>query len=225
MWIFSKISGSSGFRPFTIAQGRGFTLVELLVASGIILIITSVLLFRHERFNSSTLLRSLSYSIALSVRQAQLYGTSVRETAAGSAVFPSYGVYFKSGSGNDKQYFLGADTNGDSSIATDGSEDVSPPSPYTLNGNYEISAFCAYTDSGASHCYTFDGVANDIIDALTIRFERPNPDALFSTSQSGYSYIEACVEVESPGEDTRAITVTNTGQISVSESAGVCDTS
>ncbi len=219
MWIFSRTLRSSKRRPLI----GGFTLIELLVASSIIIVITIVLLFRQGRFNSSTLLRSLSYSVALSVRQAQLYGTSVRETTAGSNVFPSYGVYFKSGSAT--QYFFGADINGDGVIATGGSEDVSP-SPYNVRGGYEIKNFCAYVaGSGAAHCYTDDGISNDIISTLTIRFVRPNPDALFATSQSGYQYSSACIEMESPGEDTRAITVTSTGQISVGGSATTCTTS
>lgn len=188
---------------------RGFTVIELMVASSIIIVITTVLLFRHERFNSSTILRSLSYSVALSVRQAQLYGTSVRETSSGSAVFPSYGLYFKSG--DTTHYFLAADSNANNVIATDGSEDISPPSPYTISGGYMIKDFCAtVVATGVNHCKS-----TGEIDTLTVRFVRPNLDALVSTNQSGYQYSSAYIQLESPGEDTRGITVTSTGQISV----------
>ncbi|OGC80690.1 hypothetical protein A2943_02235 [Candidatus Adlerbacteria bacterium RIFCSPLOWO2_01_FULL_51_16] len=196
------------------ASLRGFTVIELVVASSIIVIITTVLLFRHGQFNSSILLRALSYSVALSIRQAQLYGTSVRETASGSATFPSYGVYFKSGDAT--HYFLGADSNPiNNTIATDGSEDVTPPSPYKIGSGFQIKSFCATVAStGADHCYTNDGISNDTITTLTIRFLRPNPDALIVTD-AGAVYSQAYVQLESPGEDTRGITVTSTGQISV----------
>ena len=207
MWIFSQHSRFSKRRP---ALG-GFTIIELLVASSIIIIITTVLLFRQGRFNSSTLLRSLAYSVALSVRQAQTYGTSVRETAPGGIFAPSYGVYFKSG--DTTHYFLAADLNSNGSIATDGSEDVSP-SPYTIRGDYQIKDFCAYVQgSGALHCKS-----NGIITVLAIRFVRPNPDAIFVTDQAGYQYSSAYIQLESPGEDTRSITITTTGQISVGTS-------
>src|SRR3569623_987777 len=91
---------------------RGFTLIELLVVISIMLILTSVFVLRQQRFNSSTLLRSLAYSIALSVRQAQVYGTSVRESSAGAfssnTSAKSYGIYFSSGSTGS--YILFADS-------------------------------------------------------------------------------------------------------------------
>ena len=208
MWIFSKAFRFFGRR---LPAGRqGFTLIELLVVSSIVIIITTVLLFRHERFNSATLLRSLGYSVALSIRQAQLYGTSVREVTSGGIFAPSYGIYFKSG--DTTHYFLAADLNQNGAIATDGSEDVSP-SPYNINGGYQIKDFCAYVASGgAAHCKS-----NGIITSFTIRFVRPNPDALFVTDAPGgpYLYSSAYIQLESPGEDTRGITITTTGQISV----------
>ena len=60
------------------SKRRGFTLIELLVVMSIMLILTSLFILRQQRFNSSTLLQSLAYSVALSVRQAQVYGTSIR---------------------------------------------------------------------------------------------------------------------------------------------------
>src|SRR3990167_11377146 len=63
----------------SLARSRGFTLVELIVVSAIILLITGFVMFQQAKFNSATLMRSLTYSVALSMRQAQVYGTSVRE--------------------------------------------------------------------------------------------------------------------------------------------------
>ena len=83
------------FRRFFSKRASGFTLVELIVVSAIILVISLFILFQQAKFNSSTLLRSLTYSVALSVRQAQVYGTSVRGFSSGGTVaFGSgYGVY------------------------------------------------------------------------------------------------------------------------------------
>lgn len=214
MWIFSKAFCSSRSRSWS----SGFTLIELLVVSSIVIIITIVILFRHERFNSATLLRSLAYSVALSVRQAQLYGTSVRETSAGGIFAPSYGTYFKSG--DTTNYFLAADLNSNGTIAIDGSEDVSP-SPYRIHGNYAIKDFCATQSNSARHCRS-----TGEINVLLVRFSRPNPDALFVTNvnPSPNTYTRSCIELESPGEDTRIVSITNTGQIHVGTSGTTCVT-
>ncbi len=42
-----------------------------MVVVAIITFLTGIFLFQQKRFDSSTLLRSLAYSVALSVRQAQ----------------------------------------------------------------------------------------------------------------------------------------------------------
>src|SRR3569832_1656292 len=101
------------FSHWSYSGKRGFTLIELLVVISIMLILTSIFVLRQQRFQSSTLLRSLAYSVALSVRQAQVYGTSIRENVVGafdtSSAAKAYGVYFSSGSTGS--YILFADAN------------------------------------------------------------------------------------------------------------------
>jgi hypothetical protein len=67
----------------------------MLVVSSIVLLITAFVIFQQQKFNSSTLLRSLTYSVALTVRQAQVYGTSVRgfTSSSGTTFGSGYGVY------------------------------------------------------------------------------------------------------------------------------------
>lgn len=219
MWTSFQPSRTSSIS----SSPSGFTLIELLVATSIVVIITSVMLFRHEQFNSSTLLRSLAYSVALSVRQAQLYGTSVRETGPSGVFADSYAVYFD---GDPTQYFLAADVNENGAIAIDGSEDVSP-SPYSIQGGYTISNFCTVR-LGISEC-----MSNSFIDYLVITFRRPDTDACFATdvfpnaclSGGSQVYESACIEIASPAGDTRTVTVTNTGQISVEVAGSTCTAS
>src|SRR3989344_3869307 len=74
---------------------RGFTLIELLVVLSIMLVITGVFLVRNQQFNSAILLRSLSYQVALSIRQAQVFGVGVKEDGAGTGNFSARdGVQF-----------------------------------------------------------------------------------------------------------------------------------
>src|SRR3569623_492425 len=128
---------------------RGFTLIELLVVISIMLILTSVFVLRQQRFNSSTLLRSLAYSIALSVRQAQVYGTSIRESSIGAfdanTSAKAYDVYFSSGSTGS--YILFADNNNNGQY--DSGENVQV---FTLSTGYVISKFCATTSTSVQRC-------------------------------------------------------------------------
>jgi prepilin-type N-terminal cleavage/methylation domain-containing protein len=236
MWTYFKRFRSSFSRGLPVS-GRGFTLIELLVVSLIIVLITGTVLFRQQRFNSSTLLRSLSYSVALSMRQAQVYGVSVRENSAGSGTFASgYGVYFNtSGLADSNHYLLFADRGNGALDLSGGSFDLNAngilcetnedclTQRFTIgNGrsagaDYVISAFCAHNISGTTVC-------SPAITNLTVYFRRPNPDACFATSQNAAAcgvgataaYDYAYVQMKSIGStDWRTIKVSNTGQISV----------
>ncbi len=79
-------------------MSRGFTLVELLISCGIIAIVSSLVLVKYSAFDSTTLLKSTAYDIALSLREAQVKSVSVvnNGTSAGAFDYP-YGVSFHSG--------------------------------------------------------------------------------------------------------------------------------
>lgn len=193
---------------------RGFTLVELVVVISIMLVLTSIFLIRQQQFNSSTLLRSLAYSVGLTVRQAQLYGTSIRENVSGAFdagnAAKAYGVYFASAS--PSSYILFADVNNNG--AYDAGESVQA---FTINTGYTISKFCA-TAGGVQQCTN----SATPLTYLTMLFRRPNPDSCFATNLSASAcqigaasvYSSAYVQIKN-GTVTRSINVTLTGQISV----------
>lgn len=217
------------------ASSRGFTLIELLVVSAIIVLITAFVLFRQEGFNSSTLLRSLSYSIALSVRQAQVYGVSVRESAAGSGKFaPGYGVFFAGSTGlaDLNHYLIFADIYPSSggNGRYDANQVPAEELPRFTIGNgrgtdYLIKNICAHAISGGDQCTASVPATSPAITSLTIYFRRPNPDACFATSQNPGAcatattppvYDYAYVQIKSfTGTDYRTIKISSTGQIAV----------
>lgn len=207
---------------------RGFTLLELMVVITIVVVVTALILVRQTQFNSSTLLRSLAYSVALSMRQAQVYGTTIFgiATAPGSCVggtysggncfAAAYGVFF---SGGDRvRYSLFGDLNnsgkydsGDGIIQT-----------FELGTGYQLSRFCAGRSSnGSQECWLSDGSGS--VSELSIVFKRTNPDACFatntnpSTCSSGGTelYSSSSVQITSGTGDTRTVIVTTTGQIAV----------
>lgn len=215
---------SKAHAPHVVRSARGFTLIELLVVFAIMTVLTAILLFQHQRFESSTLLRSLAYNLALSIRQAQVYGTSVRQfgTSAGSFSY-SYGVYFTTQSPETKTYILFADANGNKVYDASPDEKVQL---FNLGSGYRLNGFCGIngTNMFCNTCPTINppGVTTCLgggsgISTLTVYFKRPNPDALFSSSSGGAVYSQVYLQVRGPSGDTRGITITSTGQISVGE--------
>ena len=187
---------------------RGFTLVELLVVMGIFVVITGLILADNNRFGGAILLENLAYDVALSVRQAQVYGISVRQFETVSFQV-SYGMYFTVGS----SYSLFGDKNGNG--LWDGGEDVSP-SPYDIGRGFGISKLCA--PKGA------DEGCIDTRARLDIVFKRPEPDACisangatsFNTSGVCISTTESArIVLTSPRGDTRSVIVEKSGQIAV----------
>ena len=191
----------------------------MVVVFAIIALISAFVLVRQSRFNSSTLLRSLAYSVALSVRQAQIYGAAVRGFTTGSTVTfaSSYGVYFApTGSNPITRYTLFADYD------NDGRHDTTPVDEtvqsFDIRNGYSINKFCATKIDGSMDCWNA-GVTS-VLNRIAILFKRPNPDALFVTNIAGTSYVKACIQLNSPGEDTKTVSISSTGQISVNPQTG-----
>ncbi len=77
---------------------KGFSLPELIIVIAIFAIITTIAMFDQARLNSNTLLTNMAYEIALSVREAQVYGIGVRDssfsTTATGIFSGQYGTHF-----------------------------------------------------------------------------------------------------------------------------------
>jgi len=171
---------------------RGFSLIELIVSIAIIAVITAVVLAQYGSFNSITLLNSLAYDVALSIREAQVLGISVR--GDDGAFSSAYGMHFTSGD----TYMLFVDRNDDGNY--DSGEEVSS---YTIGQNNEVVDLCANT--------TCDLATLDVL------FLRPNPDALVYTDPSVSAISSSRVVVGSPDGNTRTVRIWPTGQIAIEQ--------
>ncbi len=213
MLIYFKHFRRSFYKRPALSLSKGFTLIELIVVSAIILIITGFIMFQQAKFNSATLMRSLTYSVALSIRQAQVYGTSVKEFSGTFA--PGYGVYFPTSGASANTYWLFADivpaSVGDGAYTN--STEALPT--FTLGKGYIIGSLCA-VQVGGSTCTS--------VSSLTVFFRRPNPDACIATNVAPAAcapggtavYSSAYIQLLSTGNnDTRRVKVSNTGQIAV----------
>ncbi len=179
----------------------GFTLIEMLVVVAIIVIVTSLALAKNSQFNNTILLSDTAYDISFSIRQAQVYGLSVREfTGSGiSSTFSvGYGVYFSANT--PSQYTLFVDIDRDHLYQN-------PPDAIEqsiiLRNNYKIATLCG-SRSGTETCD---------LSSLAVAFERPNPDTFMSSG--GVAYDSVRLVLQARGGDTRSINIFTTGQISV----------
>ena len=190
-------------------RSGGFSLIELLVVLGMLVLITTVTLVSHFSFNSSIVLSSLAYDIALSIRQAQVFGLAVREYKDEFSAIPNptfdtgYGVHFDSST--PKSYILFADT--DRQLDYDGVTERDEV--FTIGRGNFISEFCATNSVPIEKCSS-----TGVITYLDIIFDRPDPEAIIKTNL-GETYGSARIVISSPRGNERVIRIFSTGQISV----------
>lgn len=184
---------------------KGFTLVELLVTISIFVILTGVVLFNQNKFNSTILLTNLAYDTALTIRQAQTYGINIKEfvTPGNTSEFKPYGVYFTYDEKTSFILFVDIDEDGFYDSGSDGLVNR-----YSIKrGNY-ISDICV--QSGAGTCLPSS------ISELNIVFKRPNPDALIRTNNTDSNlYDKAIITLGNPDGSTRNVVVQANGLIEI----------
>lgn len=182
---------------------RGLSLIELLVTTAIMVVITGVVLANNSRFNSSVLLSNAAYDIALSVRGAQVFGISTREYAGQFNV--GYGIHFAS----PTEYFLFADLDVAQNKRYDAGIDEIVE-VYRLGRGHSILRYCGTRADLTDECSDAGTISH-----LDIAFQRPDPDSVM-TSNTPSLYSRARVVVQSAMGETRTISIQSTGQISVS---------
>jgi len=182
----------------------GFTLIELVVTLGIFTVMTAMVLANYPAFNTRIARDVLVQNIALSIREAQVSGTSIRSTVgvtgANTGVAGSFGMHFHD---NDpKNYYLftdrqvgdgilyPADTLGCPLSVSQYNDDDPPecierysiasgPSKILFScGNY-IGNRRADCDAAASDTTNNQNVQTQAykLTNLNILFKRPNPEA------------------------------------------------
>ncbi len=183
----------------------GFGLIELLVSISIAVLVMSVVMFNQKGSNSSVLLRSQAYEVALGLREVQLSAVSAnRQTAGYRNVL---GMYFNTTASTKGSYYTFLDTGNYFYESTE----ASGFKRSNLDKRFEISEIRVV--NGATETPETD---------ISIMFERPNFDAIFYTA-AGAPAVASAVEIDVRLKGTtgssigavRTVEVTRTGQIIV----------
>ncbi|MFA7252446.1 MAG: prepilin-type N-terminal cleavage/methylation domain-containing protein [Candidatus Paceibacterota bacterium] len=210
---------------------KGFTLVELLVTITIFVMLTAVVLWNQEKFNSTILLTNLAYDTALTIRQAQTYGINIKKFNTGTEKeFVPYGVHFDMEDTKSFILFADEDWDGEDSdglfwidsltpLPTSCNESDGCVSRYTIKRGNRISALCA---EDVLEERDVCGQDKDLQE-LDIVFTRPNPDAMIKgikINSTTVTVIDSTVTIILAGVDGgsfRKIKVGQNGLISIAK--------
>ncbi len=183
----------------------GFTLIELLITISIFVFMTALVMARYNDFYSGTLFKNLAYDIAITIREAQSYGISVKYNEGGGSFNKAYGAYFPQGTGGV-----------DFALAS-----------YSKSDNYLLRV--AEKSYKLKHGATFNRLlisstdANDYVEAsnVGIIFQRPNPEAIicatYNTEYKCNTYKFVKIEMKAANNVIKTVKVNSSGQIAIEE--------
>lgn len=213
----------------------GFSVVELVVASAIFMVVTTVVVANYPRANSRLSLNMLAQDIAIVIREAQVYGTSIINSDDGS-VAGSYGVYIN---GHEYQPVSPDLPYAKRVVLFKENEVVTTPSNNELDNTDCMGSITTDTcvqqlniksrnkilflckDGFDEANYTCNPGGD--LRVTNIVFKRPNPDAIFTTyktpptsaAETDASKVVIIVQSEDDATAKRAIIVAKSGYIQV----------
>lgn len=198
------------------------TLIEIIVVLSIFMIVSTMVMFNYGKFESSISLQNLADDIALTVREAQSYAIGARGLGGSNSFFGGYGIHFaiadpsiSSIRASRKSFVFFADVDDEKKYNFD-SNDTTCGSPDKDNECYKV---INISSADYIKSISVDGEPENRVD---IFFKRPYPEPSFCvgddiddcTKDSPASSVSILIENLRSGK-TKAITITNTGQISV----------
>jgi type II secretory pathway pseudopilin PulG len=176
----------------------GFTLLEMMLVIGIMVLVTSLILANYPGINEKLGVRRVAEEIASSARQVQAYGLGVKEAGTGSGIFPGYGLYFQSAS--NASYILFADKN--NNLQYDADEKINE---VLIQNGIQIDDLCANQKQiPAGPCG---------LDNLIAMYLRPQPQVSLRSGGSSYADIE--IKIKGPRGTTKTVVFWLSGQITI----------
>jgi prepilin-type N-terminal cleavage/methylation domain-containing protein len=211
-------------------HNRAFTLLEMMVCIAIIGILSAILIVSQSSFSKGNVLTDTTYTIALSVREAQSLGLSSR--AFSGIPNAGYGVHF----GDSTKYYdqfadivpAAPGSQGNANCPGHASAAGLPDSRpgdcyetniseqfkrYSLSQGYTITKICGSTNGGTSWSFCTAPAQNHTLDIL---YERPNTQAVITFDNASAAYTAAAVDLQSPQGGLRCVIATQLGEVLVS---------
>ncbi|MDP2704923.1 MAG: prepilin-type N-terminal cleavage/methylation domain-containing protein [Patescibacteria group bacterium] len=178
----------------------GFTLTELLVSIAIMTFVIGVVLFNYRSYDENILADKFANEIILTLREAQVYATSVKEIQPGSDDFSGwYGIFFTD---NSTEYLIFNDANQDGQYDT--GEELQTYDTQSGLLNVFFTEVLGFPQTAPSVTVTFPRSLSPQIEA----------------SVAGVNPIGASFEIYSPrGEARRLVCVWESGRMYITRSA------
>ena len=190
---------------------RGFTLIELLVVCAIIIVVSGILLANNNKLGGQVTLENFAYDVALTLRQAQVYGIAVNRFGTNN-FSAGYGIHFQLS--NPTTYILFADTEGNGLYDPNASPSEIIQTENISQG-FQISDLCSTPASASTE--------NCGLSSLDVLFKRPEPDAYISANGTSAILQPSAIQQQghivllAPKGDKISVKVQATGQISVDQ--------
>ena len=166
------------------------------------MVLSTVVLSANTQFGNRVILQNLAHEMALTVREAQVYGIAVRRFS-GSNFDVGYGMYFApSADESQAVYQLFGDV-----IANGIYDPGETVRTMTLASGYRIVDVCARNASSS--------IETCGLPEVHIIFYRPEPDAIVRRAAGPVSDDRARVIIESPRGTRAEVLIEASGQISV----------
>jgi prepilin-type N-terminal cleavage/methylation domain-containing protein len=191
---------------------RAFTLVELIVVVGIITVISAIVFQNGNKFNDTIALQSVAQDVSLALREAQVNGTSVRDTTNTGNFTAGSGIVFDVSNPGYIMVFNDANGNGvyDGGTACDGTDEC--VDKIVLRSGVKILSVCGYNGTPTPVCSrTFR-----TLQALFIRPSLSDTITITTTSGgfgAGGPWIGGQLILVTPGGAQKMINIFTTGGV------------
>jgi len=171
---------------------KAFTIIELLVIMGVIVIFTSFFFVDYGRDSNTFALERVSSKMAQDLRRAQEMSMS---GLTGDVGTNAYGIYFNKGSGSERQYIIYRNNDTNMYYESSSADSIKE----TINFEKGVKICDILIDSGS-------------VSSVSISFQPPDPINYIDSYYSGHeASIVLCAENDAT--KTRRVKVNNTGRI------------
>lgn len=203
------------FKSFTY-NNRGFTLVELIVVTGIMGVIMLLVVFNSRGLNEDLSLKTAATEVSFALRQAQNFGISVKESSAGSAFFSApYGTVFDLTNPSTILVYVDIDNDRvyDGALTCSGTDECREK--ILLRGDITVNRFCATDFSNTFSCF------DPSIRRFVFTYVRPDPEPIIksvnaSNVATGGPWKKAYIElINRKGTLMYVVTDSVSGQITI----------